>query len=138
MEKLSAVLNDKESMKQISELAQMLGAQNETAEKNPPQNTEENSAVSALLSSSGAGGVQNSENTSAMPFDMNSLMQLQKIITQAKMPDKNVNFLLALKPLLKKESQAKIDSLVKIFRLMSIYPLIKQSGLGGGDFFGLL
>ena len=57
---------------------------------------------------------------------------------QANTHDKNVDLLLALKPLLKEENQAKIDRLIKIFRLFAIYPALKESGLLGGDLFGLL
>ena len=65
-------------------------------------------------------------------------MQLTSIISQANKSDKNVELLLALKPLLKEENQAKIDRLIKIFKLFAIYPLLKESGLLGGDLFGLL
>ena len=38
---------------------------------------------------------------------------------------------------IKEENQIKIDRLVKIFRLFAIYPALKESGLLGGDLFGI-
>ena len=40
--------------------------------------------------------------------------------------------------MMKAENQAKIDRLIKLYRLMAIYPALKKSGLLGGDLFGLL
>lgn len=48
-----------------------------------------------------------------------------------------MNLLLALRPLLKEENQAKIDRLIKVFKLFAVYPALKESGLLGGDLLGL-
>ena len=163
MNKLQEVLNDKESMKQITELAEMLtGNSGENSQPTAETDSAKTSGTpdfSALFNAL-EGNSQNSsvpasqgtqennqnlsqlqpgqENTNSFGLDMNSLIKLQKIMSQANKPDKNVDFLLALKPLLKEENQGKIDRIIKIFRLMSLYPLIKESGLLGGDLFGLL
>ena len=71
-------------------------------------------------------------------LDVSKLLALQTIMQQANKQDKNVDLLLALRPLLKEENQAKIDRLIKIFRLFAVYPALKESGLLGGDLFGLL
>ena len=71
-------------------------------------------------------------------LDVARLLQLQAIMQQANKHDKNVDLLLALKPLLKEENQVKIDRVIKIFKLFAIYPALKESGLLGGDLFGLL
>ena len=68
---------------------------------------------------------------------MAKLMKIQSVMQAANKPDKNVDLLLALRPLLKEENQIKIDRLVKIFKLFAIYPALKESGLLGGDLFGL-
>ena len=169
MNKLQEVLNDKESMKQITELAEMLTG-NSGENSQPPAETdsgktsgtpdfsalfnalEGNSQNSSAPASQATQATQENnqnlsptqpgqskeENSNSFGLDMNSLIKLQKIMSQANKPDKNVAFLLALKPLLKEENQGKIDRIIKIFRLMSLYPLIKESGLLGGDLFGLL
>lgn len=175
MSRLQNVLSDKESMKQIQELAGMLtqemqqpaGVHNDPQPSLQPQPTAQNSVpeifsspqgqpaqnggspdLSQLISNLGAmlGGssqqaaaetAQQSGDTSG-GFDMGKLLQLQGIIAQASKPDKNVEFLLALKPLLKDENKTKIDRLVKIFKLFAVYPALRESGLLGGDLFGLL
>lgn len=188
MSKLQNVLNDKESMKQIQELAGMLtgekthqqeSAQNSAVDGSSQQGnqSQNNSGFSQLLSALGgaSGDPANTDNTqnnvpdvfpdsenvkapdqslllsglggnsgksdhpeNGSGFDIAKLMQLQSIMTQANKSDKNVELLLALKPLLKEENQIKINRLVKIFKLFAIYPLLKESGLLGGDLFGLL
>lgn len=152
MSKLQSVLNDEESMKQIKDLAGMLG--NELTESpqpnshppvqptSPPQNSTPD--FSQLLANLGGtlGEQKNPQPQSLLPtdnpIDMQKIMQFTSIISQANKSDKNVELLLALKPLLKEENQAKIDRLIKIFKLFAIYPLLKESGLLGGDLFGLL
>ena len=77
----------------------------------------------------------------ANPFgniDIGKIAQLSTVMSQAKKSDKNVDLLLALRPMLKEENQIKIDRLIKIFKLFAIYPALKESGLLGGDLFGLL
>lgn len=171
MSKLQNVLSDKESMKQIQELAGMLtqemqqqdGVQNPSQPPLQPQPTANNSVpnilsapqngtaqndgspdLSQLISNLGAMLGGNSQQppeaaqAAAGGLDMGKLLQLQGIISQAAKPDKNVEFLLALRPLLKDENKTKIDRLVKIFKLFAVYPALRESGLLGGDLFGLL
>ena len=174
MSRLQNVLSDKESMKQIQELAGMLtqemqqptGVQNDPQPSLQPQPTAQNSVpdissaphneipqngnspdLSQLISNLGAmlGGGQQPQTETPLPsaapsggLDMGKLLQLQGIIAQASKPDKNVEFLLALRPLLKDENKTKIDRLVKIFKLFAVYPALRESGLLGGDLFGLL
>jgi len=136
MNKLNEVLNDEESMKQIKELASMLGADDSSDNSNPPFD------ISKIL----GGETQNkteSENTkpSASPIpdiDIGKIMQLKGMIEASGKSDKNVALLLALKPLLKEEKQAKVDKVIKILRLLSMLPLLKESGLLGGDFLGII
>ena len=111
MEKLQSVLNDKDSMQQIRELASMLTGSGEQNDQSSPPPVD------------GLG-------------DISKLMQLQSVMTQAAKPDKNIALLLALRPLLKEENQQKLDRVVRLMRLMSVWPLLRESGLLGGDLFG--
>ena len=119
MSKLQSVLSDEESMKQVRELADMLsGASTEQKAGNtsdaPPQSAQ------------------------APAIDPMMLMKIQSIMAQASKPDKNIDLLLALRPLLKDENTQKLDRIVKLFRLVSLYPAIKESGILGGDLLGIL
>lgn len=151
MNKLQNVLNDEESMNQIKELANMLTAEmpqnNQNAQSNtsnppapaPQQNGQNNMPdFSALLQGLTGGGQQNAPPQNSAPnFDMAKIMQLGQVMQNANKNDKNIDLLLALRPLLKEENQVKIDRLIKIFRLFAMYPALKESGLLGGDLFGI-
>lgn len=146
MNKIQNVLNDEESMKQIKELADMLtadnGGQGEQGGKGEaPTQSPQNMDFSQLLQS--LGGVsppaesKPAQATQAGGLDIAKLMKIQNIMQSASKPDKNIQLLLALRPLLKEENQAKIDRLIKIFKLFAVYPALKESGLLGGDLLGL-
>ena len=137
MSKLQSVLGDEQSMKQLSEIASALSS--ETPEQASANNAQPD--FSQLLKSL---NLEQPQQT-AQPvqpansgLDVSKLLALQTIMQQANKQDKNVDLLLALRPLLKEENQAKIDRLIKIFRLFAVYPALKESGLLGGDLFGLL
>ncbi len=147
MSKLSQVLNDPQSMQQLSQVAAALtdGSEASDTRQAQPENGGGTPDLSAMLSSllSSAGGEASATSVpSAKPAagsqspDIGKLMQIGGILANSGGDDKNVALLLALKPLLKEENQVKIDRLVKIFKLMAAYPLIRDSGLLGGDLFG--
>ncbi len=155
MSKIQNVLNDKESMKQIQELAGMLSGEtvqeensNEKASGDSSQDSQvrsnngkahlDNGLADLISRLSGLSDEEKSSSAKTNDFDLEKLLKLQGIMSQAGKSDKNTDLLLALKPLLKEENQAKVDRLVKIFKLMAIYPALKESGLLGGDLFGIL
>ena len=133
MSKLQSVLGDEQSMKQLSEIASALSS--ETPEQASANNAQPD--FSQLLKSLNLEQPQPVQPT-GNGLDVSKLLALQTIMQQANKQDKNVDLLLALRPLLKEENQAKIDRLIKIFRLFAVYPALKESGLLGGDLFGLL
>ena len=137
MSKLQSVLGDEQSMKQLSEIASALSS--ETPEQASAGNAQPD--FSQLLKSLNLEQPQQAAQPAAPAgngLDVSKLLALQTIMQQANRQDKNVDLLLALRPLLKEENQAKIDRLIKIFRLFAVYPALKESGLLGGDLFGLL
>lgn len=145
MNKIQNVLNDEESMKQIKELADMLtadnGGQGEQGGQSEAPQSPRNMDFSQLLQS--LGGVSPpAESKPAQAaqtggLDIAKLMKIQSIMQSASKLDKNIQLLLALRPLLKEENQAKIDRLIKVFKLFAVYPALKESGLLGGDLLGL-
>lgn len=142
MAKLQSVLNDEQSMKQLGELANMLSNSEQKEGSAQPQQENSQPDFSQLLNSLNLGTQQSppppSPPASTGGLDMAKLLKLQTIMQQANKNDKNIDLLLALRPLLKEENQVKIDRLIKIFKLFAVYPLLKDSGLLGGDLFGLL
>ena len=56
-------------------------------------------------------------------------MKIGEIMSKMSEQDKNTELLLALKPHLRDENQAKIDTAVTLFRLISLLPYLKDSGL---------
>ena len=136
MNKIQNVLNDEESMKQIKEFADMLTADNggqgeQGGQSEAPQSPQSLGGVSPPAESKPAQATQTGG------LDIAKLMKIQSIMQSASKPDKNIQLLLALRPLLKEENQAKIDRLIKIFKLFAVYPPLKESGRLGGDLLGL-
>lgn len=64
-------------------------------------------------------------------LDPEMLMKMLALFETLNQPDDNERFLLALKPLLREENRAKIDSAIRIMKLFSLLPLLKDSGLFG-------
>ena len=123
MSKLQSVLGDEQSMKQLSEIASALSS--ETPEQASAGNAQPD--FSQLLKSLNLEQPQQAQPAAPAGngLDVSKLLALQTIMQQANRQDKNVDLLLALRPLLKEENQAKIDRLIKIFRLFAVYPALK-------------
>ena len=138
MAKLQSVLNDEQSMKQLSQLAGALSGDSAPQAQPAAEQASANDFSQLLKSLDLNTQTQQPAPPAAPGIDVAKLMQLQAILQQANKHDKNIDLLLALRPLLKEENQVKIDRLIKIFKLFSVYPALKQSGLLGGDLFGIL
>lgn len=130
MQKLQGILNDKESMQQLSQLASMFSQGAGGQEESPPPD------LSAFQF--GAKPSSPPPKNDESGFDISKLMTLQKVFSQASKPDKNRDFLLALKPLLKEETQAKVDKLIAIFKILNLLPILKEMNLTGGDLLGII
>lgn len=61
-------------------------------------------------------------------FDFTKILKVQEIMNKAS-NDKNAEFLLALKPLLREERQSKVDKAVKMLKLFTVWTVLKDSGL---------
>lgn len=62
-------------------------------------------------------------------LDPEVLLGLMSAFDALSKTDDNERFLLSLRPLLREENRAKIDTAVKLLKLMSLLPLLKDSGL---------
>lgn len=121
-EKINTVLSDPESLKQLGEIAQMLGFSPDQA-PTPPQPSPP------------------SEDTGPSDFsmpDIASLMTLASRLKDAGTDDDNINFLTALRPLLSDDKKPRIDRAIKILKLINLLPVLKDSGILGGDLLGIL
>ncbi len=120
MEKIGELLSDEESMKQISELAQMFMS-SVPDESNENADSKEEAGESSEKSSESGGIFDN--------FDFSMLTKLQDIMGAVSQNDKNTDLLLALKPHLKEERQQKIDKAIKIMKLLAVWKVLKDSGM---------
>ena len=120
MDKIQEMLSDEESMKQISELAQMFSSSdnnNDTVKSEASGSENNGGELLSGISGLDMGG-----------FDFTKILKVQEIMNKAS-NDKNAEFLLALKPLLREERQSKVDKAVKMLKLFAVWSVIKDSGL---------
>lgn len=104
MSKISDLLSDEESIKQLSELAQMLVSEDKNTDA----------------------GV---EAANLPDIDIASVMKLTNLIGEASKQDKNADLLLALKPHLGAEKQKRVDKALKLLKLLAIWNIVKDSGM---------
>lgn len=119
MGKIGELLSDEESVKQLSELAQvfMNGSEEGEASAEETKADEELSENVDEQESSGTG------------FDFGSLLKFTEIMGAMNQKDKNSELLLALKPHLKEERQERVDKAIKMMKLLAIWNVIRDTGL---------
>ncbi len=119
MQKLQGILNDKESMEQLNQLASMF-AQGDSDKQGDCNNSPQQSVGTP----------------DDLGIDMNMVMSIGRLMQKNNEQDERRDLLLALKPLLKEETQIKVDRILMILRVISLLPILKESGILGGEFFG--
>lgn len=67
-------------------------------------------------------------------IDIEAVLKLGEMLSSMNKPDKNTELLMALKPHLRPENRNKVDHALKLMKLMSILPLLKESGVLEGLF----
>ncbi len=107
---LSSVLGDPESLRQIQELADML--KDETGDSSQDKKAD-----------------VASENDSSDGFDPAMLMSIMGAVSAAGGDDKNRSLILALKPYLSSERQARADKAVKFLKMYAVFNELKKSGM---------
>lgn len=103
-EKLGSILNDPDSMARIRQMAENI---------------------------LGESGENSAQNTNDSPFAAEDMGKLLSIIGKLKSQssDPRAQLLQALKPHLSDKRQEKVDTAVKILKLIDLLPLAKESGL---------
>ncbi|MBR6533593.1 MAG: hypothetical protein IKT44_04125 [Clostridia bacterium] len=106
-QKLAQILNDPESMNRVKEMAQSILSQSEKQE-------------------------QKEDSVFGIP-DSAELMNIMSIVSKLnqKNDDARTNLLSALKPHLSEPKQEKVDTAIKILRLLDLLPALKESGILG-------
>ena len=64
-------------------------------------------------------------------LDPEMLLKMFALFEVLNQPDDNERFLLALKPLLREENRAKVDSAIRLMKLFTLLPILKDSGILG-------
>lgn len=101
-------------------------------------------AISALLMQLMSPGNEKSEGGDAADngkdegifgnIDAETLLKLMDIFSKLSEEDKDTKLLMALKPYLRTENQAKLQRAAMLMKIMSIIPLLRDSGLSGNLF----
>ncbi|MGN1340182.1 MAG: hypothetical protein ACI4WS_07805 [Oscillospiraceae bacterium] len=64
-------------------------------------------------------------------LDFNTIAKAASLMSAMGTQNDDERLLLALKPLLREENQAKVDTAIKLLKLVSLLPLLRESGLFG-------
>jgi hypothetical protein len=119
LSQVSDFLNTSEGAQIVSELKNTLGI----------DDNKEGSFASLL------GGSTKAQEKSAPSIDVSKLIPLVTAISSAKTDDRATNLLLALKPLLHKNRQVRIDKAISIMKIMALIPILEEYGFSLGDLF---
>jgi len=110
-EKLAEILNDPESLNRVREMAEgLLGGQKTETKNTPPD-------ISSALEDGGLNATQ--------------IAKIMSVMSRLKRggDDSRSNLLLALKPHLSAPRREKVDTAIKLLKLIDLLPLLKDSGL---------
>lgn len=86
---------------------------------------------SAVGSTEKENGEEGSDDGIFGNIDPETILKLLDIFSKLNSPDKNTELLMALKPHLRTENQAKLQRAATLLKIISLLPLLKD--LGNGD-----
>lgn len=139
---LTKLLNNQKSGKENSsspDLTSMLSSLTSALNNNTSSEGPDLSSLAGLLGNMQNSSSSNEENKSSSildglgGLDINMLMKIQQLLSSTPKNDKNTALIRALKPHLKKERQGRADEAIRMMQLLQMLPLLKESGLFGGD-----
>lgn len=90
----------------------------------------------ALAEDSPEDGSQNQKEQGEGLFsgiDLGTMAKAASLLGAVSSPNDSERLLLALKPLLREENRGKVDTAVRLLKLISLLPLLKESGLFGNQ-----
>lgn len=127
--KISELLSDPDSLENLKNMAQMF-MQGSSETVSPPPSQEEdissNSGGPSPFSGFDLGGLN--------PADMAGIIKVINTLKNNKQDDKRANLLLALKPHLSHERHERVDTAVKLLKMVDLLPLINETGILKGLF----
>lgn len=113
--KISELLSDPKGMEKIKSMADMLFSQSgDKTTDNENQSTSNDIVPDGFSLPDG--------------FDVGKIMSIVSLLG-SRSDDKRASLLMALKPHLTEERQIRVDKAVKILKIISIIPLLKEQGL---------
>lgn len=107
--KISQILSDPESMKEISQLASMLGEDQPSVHKEEKKSPD----ISSLL------GAEN----------MGTLLKIAPMLGSLSREDDTTRLLKAIRPFLSEERRHKLDEAEKMLKMMKLLPMLKDFSL---------
>ena len=123
-EKLSGILNDPQSMAQVKSMAESLFSGNGT--------TPDDNPLSGILGGgSGSNPLSTLMKGDNQGGDMPDVAAIMRVVSLLKNQgnDNRSGLLMALKPHLSTERQSRVDKSVKILKLFSLMPILREQGL---------
>lgn len=156
---LQNILGSEEGMQQLQNFAQMLGISSSDASPSPraekqgqgfdlnglleniglnqgeSQTSESGSNekmpdFNELLKGLTGGGQSGKQEDNTPPlFTAADIVRLQQLMQAVKQDDPKTTLLKSLKPLLKEERRHKVDEAVRIMKLLSLLPILRESGM---------
>lgn len=112
---LSGILNSPDGMEKIKNMAQNLFGDTNQAFSPAPEQT----------------SVPNNQSSGFGEISPNEIAGMMKVVTALKSGanDSNAQLLMSLRPHLSPQRQKRVDEAVKILRLVSMLPVIKNAGI---------
>ncbi len=107
--KLNDILNSPEGMKQVQELAGMLGLGGQSA---PPPPAPVLPALSGVS-----------------PDMVNAMVQLAPMMNSLQQEDDTTRLLQALRPLLSEARRQRVDRAIQMVRMLRLLPMLQESGM---------
>lgn len=115
--KLNSILNSPEGMKQVQELAGMLGLNPQSGASPPPAAP----APAAAPVPAPLAGVS--------PDMVNAMMRMAPLFSSLQQEDDTTRLLQALRPLLSEERRRKVDRAIQMVRMLRLLPMLQESGM---------
>ena len=125
--KLQEILGSEEGMRQLQEMANMLGLSGEAGDVSPPPGTPDRNGLFSGLSPAGQPA-----GAEPPPISAAELARLGALLQSTRQETPSAALLGALRPFLRESRQKKVDTALKILRLLPLLPLLRESGLFSG------